>query len=765
MSTETLAPPNPSGTKAQPKSRASDPTKALAMIQTRWKLLEPRLEVYRMVEAAYDRVPPDSEADLRMDGLAWTANVDWGGMEGGVNDKASTLWNLATQPDTYVQFECNDTGRAKVVQYEKILAEKDKELLDDWSEWHTELEIMAHNCAAHGLGIFHFAHPRGWHFRSLHPGNLITPNVKAKLNPNSWPWYAIKTEFEITDLLKKLENKKEAGVVGWNTSAIAKLIAKCANAGGSTWASAIYKDVETYALDLKSNDIFFANENKITIPGFIFYVQEWDGKVSEHFLPEEDGIGFIYSGIGRHKQMSDTLALFPLSLSQGYIERVRGYGIKMLPYHDMENRVMNHAIDVTWTASNMIIQGESGDDIQKLRELQIHGPFTLLPDDLKLQTQSFQNPAAGLLSLQREFGNMSAVRSRSMGGPDVSASRNVEKSATQSRIEWQQSQGANTNEVSRFYLQLQHFHRIRTARIADPKLTDKDPGGKEALAMLKECEALGVTKEDIASIKRTKVRTIFGDGDPTNQFLALMDLKEFYGTMTEDGKADFRFEVFHSRLRNRDLARRFAGDKNNDATFATHVWNAQNENNIFETSDTKINVRPDDLHLVHAGEHTVYAEEVYLRLEQGQISTQDAFTKVARTDSHNQEHLVRLGGDKFSAEAWKDLNRRWADLRNKQNHLRQQIEAQAMEKQAADMEEMRNPRLSVADQEAIKSAEAKRQIELDAASTRKQIELDKAQLEMQLTKDKHLRKTQAEIAKQTQQIPQEGNPYGALGKQ
>lgn len=76
MSTETLAPPNPSGTKAQPKSRASDPTKALAMIQTRWKLLEPRLEVYRMVEAAYDRVPPDSEADLRMDGLAWNANVD-----------------------------------------------------------------------------------------------------------------------------------------------------------------------------------------------------------------------------------------------------------------------------------------------------------------------------------------------------------------------------------------------------------------------------------------------------------------------------------------------------------------------------------------------------------------------------------------------------------------------------------------------------------------------------------------------------------------
>lgn len=758
MSIETLAPPNPSGIKSQPKSRASDPVKALALIQTRWKQLEPRLEVYRAVESAYDRLPPDSDDALRLDGLGWSANVDWGGMETGINDGADIDWNLATQPETYVQFKRDDDGRARIVDSMGILSTKDKELLDSWPEWHTELEMMVHNRRAHGLGIFHFSHPRGWHFRSLHPGNLITPTETAKLNPDSWSWYAIKTEFEITDLLKKLEDKKAAEVVGWKPSAISKLIAKAAKAGGSTWASAVWRDVESYALDLKSNDIFFAAENKTTIPGFIFYVQEWDGKVSEHFIPEEEDVGFIYSGIGRHAKMSNTLALFPLSLSQGYIQRVRGYGIKMLPFHDMENRVLNHAIDVTWTGSSMVLQGESGDDLQKLREMQIHGPFTLMPDGLKLQQQSFGNPAGGLLSLQNQFSNMAAGRSRSMGGPDMSAMRNVEKSATQSRIEWQMSQGAKTNEVARFYLQLEHFHRIRALRIIDPQLSDKDPGGKEAKAILAEAKALGVTDDDIKAIKRVVIRTIFGDGDPVNQFLALMDLKEFYGTMTEDGKSAFRFEVFHSRLRNRELARKFAGDQNNDATWALHRWNAQNENNIFETSDTRIDVRPDDLHLVHASEHTGYAEECYVRHEQGKISDADVFYKVDRCDTHCETHLQMLGSDKFSADAWKDLNRRWADLRNKQDHVRQRMEAEAMQQQQAQLEELKNPRPSVKDQETALTEELKRQGIREDNELRRQ----KHEVEIAIMKSGASLKTAAAL-KEATLIPEEGNSYGRLG--
>jgi hypothetical protein len=50
--------------------------------------------------------------------------------------------------------------------------------------------------------------------------------------------------------------------------------------------------------------------------------------------------------------------------------------------------------------------------------------------------------------------------------------------------------------------------------------------------MLAHMKERGVTDEDIKSIRTINVRTILGDGDPINQFLALMDLKEFYGTMT-----------------------------------------------------------------------------------------------------------------------------------------------------------------------------------------------------------------------------------------
>ncbi|SKA84874.1 hypothetical protein SAMN02745166_01070 [Prosthecobacter debontii] len=761
--TDTLAPPKAAAPSAQTKSRASDPTKALAMIQARVRALEPRLEVYREVENAYDRVPPDDENALRLDGLGWTANVDWGGMEAGINEGADIDWNLATQPETYVKFTRADNIPASLVNVTGILEEADKELLDGWGEWLNELEMMVHNRRAHGLGIFHFPHPHGWHFRSLHPGNLITPHDTAKLNPDSWMWFAIKTEFEITDLLTKLAKKEDAAKLGWNPSAISKAIAHYAKDGGSSLVSQIWRDPESYSMSLQSNDLFFAQENKGTIPGFIFYVKEWDGGVSEHFLTEEEGIGFIYSKVGRHKRMSEVLALFPLGLGQGYVQNVRGYGIKMLPFHDIENRNLNKAVDTTWIASNMTFQGDSG-DLSEMNRIQINGPFTFFDKELEVNQTSFANPAVGLLGLQQEFRNMASVRNRASGGADYSHLRGGEKTATQSRIEYQMTQGAKTNEVARFYLQLKHFHTIRCRRILDRQMTDQDPGGAEARAMLEQVKSKGVTDQDIQSIQRIGIRTIFGDGDPINQFLALMDLKEFYGTMSEDAKEEFRFDVFHSRLRDREKAETFSGRKKKaDHALALHRWNAQNENNIFETSDTRIDVRPDDVHLIHAGEHTVYAEEVYQRLEQGALSNRDAFQRVARCEAHCSVHLNLLGADKFAAEQWKDLNRRWADLRNRQAQLQQRIQEEDMQRQRQQLEELRNPQPSVKDRETAATEALKRELEAQRHSLTVQQMKERHELDMQLAKGGETAKSQAAALKEAQAIPSEGNSYGRIG--
>jgi hypothetical protein len=228
----------------QGKPRASDPVKVLALIQAQEKNQAGRLEVYRAVEAAYDRVPPDEDCALEADKLGWTANIDWGGMESGVNEGAEIDYNLATQPDTYVKLGSRNPD---MVDPLAVIEHEDKEVLESWEEWLDELEMMVHNRRAHGMGIFHFPHPMGWHFSSLHPGNLILP-PKAKKNPGKWPWFAIKTEFQITDLLARLEDVEASTVVGWDVSGIRKAIVKFGQQGGAQMVSSLARDVENYVL-------------------------------------------------------------------------------------------------------------------------------------------------------------------------------------------------------------------------------------------------------------------------------------------------------------------------------------------------------------------------------------------------------------------------------------------------------------------------------------------------------------------------------------
>lgn len=708
METDLLAPPE--ATAQQPKPRMYDATKALTLIRAQEKKQEPRLDIYRAVEAAYDRVPPDDDCALDADKLGWTANIDWGGMESGVNEGAEIDYNLATQPDTYVRLL---SGNPQFVDLLTVVEAEDKRALDEWDEFLPQLEMMVHNRRAHGLGIFHFPHPVGWHFNSLHPGNLITP-PRGQNNPSKWPWFAIKTEFEITDLLARLADPEASSKLGWNVANIRKAITKFAERGGQEMVSSIERSVENYVLELRATDLAFAQENNHSIPGYIFFVKEWDGGVSEYFITNEAegaGIGFLFEGVKRRQSMADVIALFPLSLGQGYIERVRGYGVKMLPYHDLENQTRNKFVDSVMLASGMIVQGEEGDDWQRLQnEVRQYGPYTYMPDGIKIQQQSFGDPSSGIVALNREMERVGGQRNRSFGGADHSQ-RTPEMTATQSRMLWQGESKAQTNEVARFYKQLSHFHALRFKRMFNPQLGVSDPGGPEAMAMMIRLQAQGVTLDVLSSVHTIKARTIFGDGDPVNQYLAMKDLEPFFGRFTEDGKKAYTHHVVAARIGDKDLAAQLTGWKAGEDRNKTQArWQAQQENAVFEVADTRLDLGDRDNHLIHLGEHTVFAEEVIARLDGKEITEAEAFQKVGRTWAHAQQHLALAQEDPLLEAVIKDVARRWADLNNRQRQMGQHLQAEAEKAQRQQMEELRNPRPSVKDTEVRMTEEIKRSL-------------------------------------------------------
>ena len=684
--------------------RVIDAPRVRGLISAGARNLEHRLEQYRLVEDAYDRVPPDTEEQLRADGLGWAANVDWGGMEAGIDSAASPYVNLLTEPDPFVKF-CSYAQIPNLHHALTELARADAEMLRDWPDWIYEAQMMIHNRVAHGMGIFYFAQPHGWHFQSLHPANLITP-PKAGLNPERWPWCAVVTEFEVPDLLAKLTDKDEARKQGWNPPAVRDAIEKYRRGDGARWPHNL--DVDQAVHGFSNHSMMGVFDESVTIKGFIFYVRESDGTISEYWLTNQEEVGFLYKRQKQQSRMSRVISVFPHGLGSGYLNKVRGHGIKSLPYHDLENRAFNHSIDVTFLASNLMLRG-NGQDLHRLPEM-VFGPVTVIPEEFALEQQSFQNPAGGLVQLYREMNAMRASRNQVFGG-NIDVSPNVDRTASGARMRYQEQTGIRSHDVARFYHQVRMFHAARWERMMDPEAAESDPGMAEAKEMLRRAMLRGCPPEAIAGIYKVNVVTVFGEGDPVNQFLAMMDVRELYGQLTPTGRKVYARATLNARLRDPDLVDQLVGreDALIDEADSRHRQIAQGENADFQSSDVRIDVAETDNHLIHAGEHTVFTEDTLGQLGEGILSEEDAFRTVSRVQAHMGPHLEMVASDPLSQAEAKDLQRRWADITNSLRQLAQKLEAKRQRMQEEQMEELRNPRPSVKDQETALTEEVKRQ--------------------------------------------------------
>lgn len=680
---------------------------ARSVISRTATVLEHRMEQCRMVEDAYERIPPDTEENLRADGLGWAANVDWGGTEADIDLAVSPFVNLLTEPDPFVKFKAHLPGFPNLHHALSALARSDAEMLDDWPEWTYQAQLMVHNRVAHGLGIFYWPTPHGWHFQSLHPANLVVP-PKAGLNPESWPWAAVVTEFDVADLVGKLADKKAAKEQGWDLGQIRKAIEAYRNGSGSKWPinldvdGAVHGFHETYGLS--------DSEGEMTIKGYIFYSRENDGTISEHWLTEQDEVDFLFKREKKHKRMSRVICIFPHSLGSGYLNKVRGVGLKTLPYHDLENRVFNHSIDTTLLSSSLMLRG-SGYDQGRMQEM-VFGPVSFIPDDIQVEQASFGNPTGGLVQLYREMNAMKAGRNQVFGG-NVDQTPNVDKTASGARMRYQEQTQIRGHDVARFYKQVGVFHQARWSRVIDPECTESDPGYEERQEMLQRAVDNGCPPEVIEATRDGKVMpvTVFGEGDPVNQFLAMMDVRELAGQLTPSGRKVFARVALDARLRDPDLVDQLVGKPGAlvDETDSRHRQIAQQENAAFQTSDVRIDVAETDNHLIHAGEHTVFSEDTLTQLSEGAISEEQAFSTISRVMAHVGPHLEMLASDPLSENESQDLQRRWADIQNTLRQLGQQLEAKRRAEQEQQLEEIRNPRPSVKDMEVAATEELKRE--------------------------------------------------------
>jgi hypothetical protein len=709
--------PKAAGPKAQVKFRMADAKKALSTIKTAAQRIAFQVAQDRMVEDAYDRMPPIDPAELDKANEGWRTNVDYGDTEVAINEKTEALCNLMTMPMPLIGFKTRQrTMHPTTLDNLNLVGLEYDFLMTETPMWTMEGQKMAHNMVATGLGILVHPDPYSWHFESHPRCNLIYP-TRAGLNPEKWSWMALRKNISITELIKKLDPESEAAAaaMGWKMDKVKSLINNLEKGWGSEGIghnkADMTNDPEGYVNALQTNDVYFSSCNGDDIKGFTLLVKEWDGKITEHILVEDEKIGFIYSGNHRYDSMTDYIHLFPLSLGQGYLEKVRGLGHRVLPFNALINDLRNRSVDVTILSGGLMLKGTKEDGVRDLTDLMLGGLVTMIPDTYELDQRSFGNPAQGMIQLEQGLRGYREANNRVFGG--ATGAKQPEITATHAKLKYAEDTKANGFETDRFYVQLTQFHRAVWKRLqyfADKgKASVPCAGRDEALAFWKELKEQGVKPEDLKAIRSVTANSVFGDGDPAQVFLALQDLSPLLPSLPITAQRQAMKLMIAARTRKPYLAEEWLPSNNRaDVIKSSQLWRINMENDCFENGSPSP-TQDDDISSIHAEEHTKWAEEVIKNFEQQVLKPDESLKRLILCRDHTTVHMGLLGRSKADEGLFRDLGQRWAQIINMMRRMEQMVRDQQAAEQERQLQELRQPSLTVEQKEKILTGEFQRQ--------------------------------------------------------
>lgn len=712
--------PKPAKPSSQPEFRFTA-SGALSVITSREKELQYQQVQDSLVYDAFDRVPPYDPAALANDGEAYRANADFGDAEAAITDRVEQLNNMMTQPCPHISARTKQGTDMAVVDGIELFLFRLHEFLMQSENYVDGMHNLAFQMTSVGVGWACFGTPGSWHFSVIPRINVIYPK-DGKKDISKLPWLAVRDQHSIVDLIAKLEKPDAAAAVGWNIPniklAISDLKFNNGTVGGNTIENAPDKWIEGVSL----NSYQIAAENGQNVTVYRHYVREYDNMVSEQIFLRSAGSAatvekdlVLYQSKKRLKCFREVIVPFFLSVGSSYLEKVRGFGHRILPHTAVQNDLLCRSIDLTIISNSLLLKNKSAEDAEKVqREVRFGSAITMIPDDVEVDQKSFGNPASGLIALEQNIRGRRDANRRVFGGTDGSMS-DPQMTARQATLKYGENTRGAGYEADRLTVTLTAFHKLLWQRMLAIFTSDSIPPveGRDELKDFWNTHSVecGITAADLKNIINVKATSMIGDGDPNQVFMALTDLGPYIPSLPMSSQREALRMLIAARTRKADLAFKWVPTRTTEADREESLqnWRASQEEGQFEGSDIPVPVQDDDNNLYHAESHTKYAVGVLDSYSNGVLSPGDAFKKLFRARAHTTIHIERLMQNKLAQSQLAVIRKQWQGIENMMRRMQQQVQEAAQAEQQRQLEMMRNPPQDEKAKQAIQTAELQRQ--------------------------------------------------------
>lgn len=617
----------------------------------------PDAERRSKIRKVYNGYLPYNQATLARQGLRSLTNVNFLGLRGVIEARATNILRLAqdTAPLVELQPLAKEVAGPDAARIASVVADEFSSILRGSGRFIPALAMVNKEADLYGIGPITWESDSAFIPLALERGQLRFVSTGG-INSGDHDLFMFETTVPASYLFYLLDNEAVAASKGWDVPAVKRLVVAAFDQDKPTENQpendSSTTPVEDALSRMRRNGIFETCQFE-EVKLINAFVREYGGNrgITHYVIPgncvdQEDDEGFLFRKDNAYDNMDQCLLWFPYSVTERFAREVRGLATYLLPIEDVKNRIHCALCDATIRASSFLLNRKAAGRTSDLSITET-GPYTVIDADLApVQSQV----APKLQEIQQMAKMLTDLGNSTVTGMDelpiVRDDKLYSPSSRQTRAMVQQQEDSRARHEEALFVQrmamldklFQECFRRFVNLLKHPSEAAYYP---EVKTFLDRCALRRIDKATILeaadSFRMRTCRDLVLGSEGKAGFLSEF-LGTLGGTLDEPGRRAAVRDIVELRLGYRS-AERYTADDNRDTTPSDSASFAMQENNAIRNLLPAL-VGSDQLHWSHIPVHAQILQEIQQQVEQGQVQQpQQALQVFESASQHIQEHL------------------------------------------------------------------------------------------------------------------------------